>query len=314
VNSGAAAALTQGQSAARHKPARRIRWGRHIEGYLIISPWLIGFLLFIAGPMLASLVLSFTTFDVLSDPRWVGLQNYQRLTTDDVVQVTLANTAIFTLMVVPAQIVVSLGLALLLNLPLRGIGLFRTFYYLPSVVPAIASALVWILVLNPDFGLVNGFLRSIHLPGPPWLTDPDSAKPTLAMMSLWYVGAQMLVFLAALQGVRQELYDSASIDGANVFQRFFNVTLPMITPALFFNLVTGVIHATQVFTLAFVATAGGPSNSTRFVVMYIYEQAFQSLRMGYASALAWLLCFIILVLTLMQFRASRWVYYEGEVR
>src|SRR5262249_51168963 len=142
---------------------------------------------------------SFTTFDVLSDPRWVGLQNYQRLTTDDVVQVTLANTAIFTLIVVPAQIVVSLGLALLLNLPLRGIGLFRTFYYLPSVVPAIASALVWILVLNPDFGLVNGFLRSIHLPGPPWLTDPDSAKPTLAMMSLWYVGAQMLVFLAALQ-------------------------------------------------------------------------------------------------------------------
>ena len=134
------------------------------------------------------------------------------------------------------------------------------------------------------------------------------------MMSLWYVGGQMLVFLAALQGVRQELYDSASIDGANVFRRFLNVTLRMITPALFFNLVTGVIHATQVFTLAFVATQGGPSGSTRFVVMYIYEQAFQSLRMGYASALAWLLCFIILVLTLLQFRASRWVYYEGELR
>jgi multiple sugar transport system permease protein len=313
VTSGPAVRLATTELHGR-RPARRIRWGRHLEGYLMVSPWLLGFVLFTAGPMVASLVLSFTNFDILSDPRWIGAANYQRLANDDVVRVTLANTAMFTVLVVPAQLLTALGLALLLNMPLRGIGLFRTFYYLPSVVPAIASALVWILVLNPDFGLVNGFLRALHVPGPPWLTDPDSAKPTLAMMSLWYVGGQMLVFLAALQGVRQELYDSASIDGANVFRRFLNVTLPMITPALFFNLVTGVIHATQVFTLAFVATQGGPSGSTRFVVMYIYEQAFQSLRMGYASALAWLLCFIILVLTLLQFRASRWVYYEGELR
>jgi multiple sugar transport system permease protein len=313
VNLGPAVRLATTELHGR-RSARRIRWGRHLEGYLMVLPWLVGFVLFTAGPMVASLILSFTNFDLLSDARWVGTANYQRLANDDVVRVTLANTAVFTLMVVPAQLVTALGLALLLNMPLRGIGLFRTFYYLPSVVPAIASALVWILVLNPDFGLVNGFLRTLHVPGPAWLTDPDSAKPTLAMMSLWYVGGQMLVFLAALQGVRQELYDSAAIDGANVFRRFLNVTLPMITPALFFNLVTGVIHATQVFTLAFVATQGGPSNSTRFVVMYIYEQAFQSLRMGYASALAWLLCFIILVLTLLQFRASRWVYYEGELR
>jgi multiple sugar transport system permease protein len=257
------------------------------------------------------LVLSFTNYDLLSEARWIGLRNYERLVEDDVVRITLVNTAVYTAMLVPTQIAVALGLALLLNLPLRGIGLFRTFYYLPSVVPALASALVWLLVLNPEFGMVNGFLRALGIPGFSWLTHPDSSKPTLALMSLWYVGSQMLVFLAALQGVQQELYDSASIDGAGSVQRFFNVTLPMITPALFFNLVTGIIHATQVFTLAFVAAGGGPANSTRFIVMYIYEQAFQSLRMGYASAVAWLLCFVILVLTLLQFRASGWVYYEG---
>jgi multiple sugar transport system permease protein len=289
----------------------RIRWRRHLEGYLIISPWLIGFVLFTLGPMLASLGLTFTTYELLSPPRWIGIDNYRRLLDDELFLATLYNTAYFTVLAVPAQLLLALGLALLLNLRLRGIGLFRTLYYLPTVMPAIAGVLLWVMLLNPDLGLVNNLLRLVGVEGPRWLTGTGSAKPALVLISLWYVGGQMLVFLAALQGIPQELYEAASIDGANVFGRFLHVTLPMLSPAIFFNLVIGVIHASQTFTLAFIATGGGPVNSTLFLALYVYEQAFQGLRMGYAATLAWVMLLVILVLTVVQFGFSRWVYYEG---
>jgi multiple sugar transport system permease protein len=299
---------------ARRPSVRRIRWRTHLEGYLFIAPWLIGFLLFTFGPMVASAVISFTNFDILTPARWAGLANYIRLSNDRLFFNTVYNTLFYTILAVPTQLLIALGLALLLNMRLRGVGVFRTLFYLPTVVPSVAGVLLWVMLLNPDFGLFNRLLWSIGLPGLPWLTDTTTAKPALVLIGLWYVGSQMLVFLAALQGVPSELYDAAHIDGANAFNRFRNVTLPMITPALFFNLVVGIINASQTFTLAFIGTGGGPANSTKFLVLYIYEQGFQSMRMGYASALAWALLLFILVLTVLQFRLSRWVYYEGAAR
>jgi multiple sugar transport system permease protein len=294
--------------------ARPIRWRTHLEGYLFIAPWLIGFVLFTLGPMIASAVISFTNFDILTPARWAGLANYARLINDRLFLNTVYNTLFYTILAVPTQLVIALGLALLLNMRLRGVGVFRTLFYLPTVVPAVAGVLLWVMLLNPDFGLFNRLLWAVGLPGLPWLTDTTTAKPALVLIGLWYVGSQMLVFLAALQGVPPELYDAAHIDGANAVARFRNVTLPMITPALFFNLVVGIINASQTFTLAFIGTGGGPANSTKFLVLYIYEQGFQSMRMGYASALAWALLLFIMVLTLFQFRLSRWVYYEGSAR
>jgi multiple sugar transport system permease protein len=294
--------------------ARPIRWRSHLEGYLFIAPWLIGFLVFTLGPMIASALISLTSFDILSPAKWIGLGNYARLMGDRLFYTSIYNTLFYILLAVPAQLVVALGLALLLNLRLRAVGVFRTLYYLPTVVPSVAGVLLWVMLFNPDLGLVNRLLRFIGLPGLPWLTDTTTAKPALVLISLWYVGSQMLVFLAALHGVPAELYDAAHIDGANVLARFRHVTLPMITPALFFNLVVGIINASQTFTLAFVGTAGGPANSTKFLVLYIYEQSFQSMRMGYASALAWALLVFIMLLTLVQFRLSRWVYYESAAR
>jgi multiple sugar transport system permease protein len=292
----------------------RIRWRAHLEGYLFIAPWLIGFVVFTLGPMLASALISLTSFDILSPARWLGLGNYDRLIKDRVFLNTVYNTLFYTILAVPTQLGVALGLALLLNLRLRGVGVFRTLFYLPTVVPSVAGVLLWVMLLNPDFGLFNRILWTLGLPGLAWLTDTTTAKPALVLIGLWYVGSQMLVFLAALQGVPAELYDAAHIDGANVFARFRNVTLPMITPALFFNMVVGIINASQTFTLAFIGTGGGPANSTKFLVLYMYEQGFQSMRMGYASALAWSLLIFIMLLTLLQFRLSRWVYYESAAR
>jgi multiple sugar transport system permease protein len=292
----------------------RIRWRSHLEGYVFIAPWLLGFLLFTLGPMLASALISLTSFDILSPAKWLGLGNYDRLVKDRVFLNTVYNTLFYTILAVPTQLMVALSLALLLNLRLRGVGVFRTLFYLPTVVPSVAGVLLWVMLLNPDFGLFNRILWTLGLPGLAWLTDTTTAKPALVLIGLWYMGSQMLVFLAALQGVPTELYDAAHIDGANVFARFRNVTLPMITPALFFNLVVGIINASQTFTLAFIGTGGGPANSTKFLVLYIYEQGFQSMRMGYASALAWSLLMFIMLLTVIQFRFSRWVYYESSAR
>jgi multiple sugar transport system permease protein len=294
-----------------------------LTGYAFISPWIIGFLLFTAGPILASLLISLHSWSLLSTPEWVGLENYTRIVSEDGLFATsLWNTLYYVAFSVPLGISVALALALLLNRPMRGMGVFRTLFFLPSVTNIVAVSVLWIWVFNPEFGLLNSLLRIVGVDGILWLQSEQWAKPAFVVMSLWGLGGSVIIFLAALQGIPRELYEAASLDGAGSVRRFLHITIPMISPALFFSLVIGIIGSFQVFAQAYVMTGsaqpgseGGPNNATLFIVLYLYKKAFQEFRMGYAAALAWLLFFIILVFTILQTRLSRrWVYYEAEGR
>jgi multiple sugar transport system permease protein len=286
---------------------------RYLWGYLFISPWLIGFVVFTAGPFLASFVLSLTDWAVVGDFSWVGLSNYERIVTRDArFWKTLGNTAYYVIWHVPAVNLLALGCALLLNQKLRLIALYRTLFYLPSVTSGVATAVLWIWVFNGQYGVLNSFLRLFGIAGPNWLFDLRWSMNALIIMSLWTMGGAMLIYLAGLQNVPQHLYEAAIVDGAGAGQRFWHVTLPLLTPTIFYNVVIGIIASFQVFTAAFVMTGGGPADSTLFYVLYLYRVAFENLRMGYASALAWILFVIIIVFTIVQFVvARRWVYYEG---
>jgi multiple sugar transport system permease protein len=284
-----------------------------ITFYLFISPWLLGFLFFTLGPMVLSLYSSFTDWDLLTSPVWVGLQNYSDAFADALFYQSLKVTAIYTLLYVPLDLLGGLMLALLVNARMRGVRFFRTVFYLPTVFSGVVFVVVWLWMLNPRGGLINLALSQFGIEGPRWLMDPDLALYSLVMMSFWGWGRSMVIFLAGLQTIPGELYEAAAIDGANGWQQFYKVTLPLLTPTIFFNLVLSVIFTFQTFTSAFVATDGGPLDSTLFLVLYIYRQAFQFLNMGYASALAWILFAIILVLTLVVVRSQRfWVFYLGE--
>ncbi|HRF49867.1 MAG TPA: sugar ABC transporter permease [Anaerolineales bacterium] len=281
--------------------------------YLTISPWLIGLILFTAGPMLISLYVSFTDWDLLTAPTWVGLDNYARLLDDPRLWQSLKVTALYTAAYVPLELAGGLSLALLARPRLRGIGIFRTLYYLPSVLSGVAFVVVWLWLLNPRGGLINLMLAQVGIPGPRWLLDPQWALASLILMSVWGWGRTMVIYLAGLQNIPAELHEAAAIDGADAWARLRTITLPLLTPTIFFNLILSLISTFQTFTSAFVATDGGPLDSTLFFVLYIYRQAFQFLNMGYASALAWLLFAIILALTLIIFRSQDfWVYYAGE--
>jgi len=282
-------------------------------GYLLASPWFIGVLVFYLLPVFASVIISFLHWDLLTPPVWKGVDNYSfMLTQDRIFWKSLGNTIYYTVFGVPIQLSFALSLALLLNQKVRGIAVFRTIFYLPSVTSGVAVAVLWTWLLHPDLGIVNEFLRAVGLPAPRWLYSVTWAKPALILMSLWSVGGTMIIFLAGLQGVPQHLYEAAKVDGAGRWRQFRSVTVPMLTPAIFFSLVTGVIGALQVFTEAYVMTGGGPAESTLFYVYYLYNNAFVYLKMGYASAMAWVLFWLILGLTALQFAyANRWVYYEG---
>ncbi|MFN8495549.1 MAG: sugar ABC transporter permease [Caldilineaceae bacterium] len=319
------AAIHKGQGGVQQPP----RWqslfhnlqkrkGREaLEFYLLILPWLIGFLGLTAGPMLYSLFLSFTEYDLFNPPQWVGLQNFSHLFYDpfpmSVFWKSLGVTAYFTFLSVPVSVAGSLLLAVLLNTKVKGVALYRTLFYLPSLTPAFASALLWVWIFNAKFGLANAFLHSLGLPELRWLTDPKLVIPSFVLMGLWGLGGNtMIIFLAGLQGVPAHLYEAAEIDGANWWHRFWSVTLPQISPTIFFNVVLGIIGSFQVFTSAFLMTGGGPEYSTYFLVLYIYQEAFKALHMGRGATLAWILFVILLFFTLVQFWLSkRWVYYEG---
>lgn len=291
----------------------------HRQGWLFVSPWVIGFGLLTAGPMLYSLYLSFTSASLLSPPEWVGLENYRRMAADPLFYRSLGNTAFYAVLGVPLGLLLALGLALLLNAPVRGLGFFRTLFFLPSVTNTVALSLLWLWLLNPEFGLINTALRWVGIEGPLWLQSAAWAKPALVLMSLWTAGGQAVIFLAALQGVPRELTEAAAIDGAGPGRRFFAVTLPMISPALLFNFIMGLVGALQVFTQAFVMTGGvqpgsegGPNQATLFIVLYVYKQAFQEFNMGYASALAWALFVLIAGGTALAWRLARdRVHYES---
>lgn len=286
------------------------------DGYSFALPWVFGMLILTLYPMIFSLAMSFSKWDVLSTPEFVGLDNYRRLFLDDeLYRTTLKNSLFYAFFQVPIFIVGSLSVALLMNQRVRGIRIYRTLFYLPAVLAGPAVLLLFLYIFDPNLGVINEVLRQVfHLSRPPlWFQHELSAKPTFILISLFGVGTSMIIYLAALHAVPAHLYEASEIDGANRWSKFRNVTLPMITPAIFFNLILGIIGAFQIFDEVFVVTKGGPLNSTFFYAYYIYWVAFLNLKMGYASALAWVLLVIIMVLTLIQFKlAGRWVYYEGE--
>jgi multiple sugar transport system permease protein len=301
-----------------HTNVRRARWisRTDIIGYLFIMPWIIGFVVFTAFPFIASLILSFTNWEVVGDWKFVGLANYERMITgaDQLFVRSLTNTAYYVIFHVPGVQIIALLMAMLLNQPLRGISVYRTIFYLPAVTAGVATAYLWAFIFSNNGGLLNAALGWVGIEGPNWLYSMEWSMPALIIMSLWNVGTAMLIYLAALQSVPAHLHEAAKIDGANVLHRFRHVTLPMITPATFFNIVLGIIGSFQVFTAAFIITAGGPANATLFYTLHLYRVAFEGLKMGYASALAWFLFLMILAVTVVQLLMARmWVYYEGEV-
>jgi multiple sugar transport system permease protein len=294
----------------------RLQQREAIWGYIFLLPWLIGLIVFILGPILASAYFSLNEYDVLSPPRWVGLDNYKRaFFEDNQFWPSLWRTLLFSIVVVPLGLLGSLALALMLNQGAKGTNVFRTVFFLPSLTPAVALALLWTWLFHPSVGPINVALGWFGIPGPGWLASKEWAMAALIIISLWASvgGNYMLIFLAGLQGVPQELYEAAEIDGAGSWARFRAVTLPMISPTILFNLILGVIGALKVFTLAFVATEGGPSYATWFLALHIYRQAFEYFRMGYGSALAWIFVVLLLFFTYLQMNWSRrWVYYAGE--
>jgi len=280
---------------------------------LFICPWLVGFLIFTAGPMLTSLYLSFHKYD-LSSIKYVGGENYRRLFAEDpLFWKALKNTLFYAVVSVPLGLIGSLSIALLLNQNVRGQKIFRTCFYLPSLVPAVAASLVWQWVFNADNGILNTILEKVGLPGPQWLQDERFTPWAFAIMSLWGVGGgRMIIFLAGLQGIPDSYYEAARLDGAGSWTCFRSVTVPMLSPVIFFNLVLGIIGSFQLFTTAYVMTGGGPNHSSLYYALYLFQNAFQYLKFGKASAMAWILFAILLALTYIQFRTSkRWVYYEG---
>lgn len=290
-----------------------------VWAYLFISPWIIGFFVFTVGPMLASLYFSATEYNVIDPPEWVGLANYHRLFLNDpLFWHSLKVTLNYALMALPLGLLIGFFLAILLNQKIPGVNLWRTVYFLPSVVAGVAVTLLWIRIFNTRIGILNPFLEKVFgIKGPGWLQDPDWALPALVIMGLWGIGGSMIIYLAGLQGIPTTLYEAATLDGANTWQRFQNVTLPMMTPVIFYNLVLGMIGSFQYFTEAYVASGGegGPVRSTLVYNLYLYQNAFKFFDMGYASALAWILFLIVLILTVLVFRSSDfWVFYEGEIR
>jgi multiple sugar transport system permease protein len=280
--------------------------------YLCVLPWILGFIIFTAGPLIASIFISLTRWDFISPSVFVGLKNYQDTLNDELFFKSMQVTTVYTVLSVPLGLVGGLLIAWLMNQKLWGIALFRTFFYLPSVIAGVAVALLWQWIFNPNYGMINAVLSMVGIHGPNWIYAEDWVIPSFVIMSLWSVGAPMIIYLAALQGVPTELYEAASIDGAHALRKFWSITLPMISPVILLNLIIGIINSFQIFTSVYVMTQGGPNNGSLFFVLYIYRHAFQYFNIGYASALAWILFIVIMVFTLIVFRSSRaWVYYEG---
>jgi len=284
--------------------------------YICISPWLIGFLVFTLGPMLFSLYFSFTDWNMFQTPNFIGFKNYIRLfTRDRIFPKALMNTFYFAGISVPLSLFLATLLSALLNRKLKGMRWFRTIFYLPALIPAAAMSMIFLWVLAPNTGLLNQFLSVFGIKGPAWLLDASTVKPALIIMSLWSVGNNILLLLAGMQGIPHELYEASKLDGASGPQTFFKITIPMLSPILFFNLVMGVIGGLQTFTQVYIMTAGGPNNASMMMVPYLFHHAFEAYRMGYASAIAWVLFLIIVGMTLIVFKSSSmWVFYESEVR
>lgn len=306
--------MTATANAPRARGMSKVERRNQLMGMLFISPWLIGFLLFALFPLVASLYYSMTNYDFIRQPQFIGLTNYVRLfTIDPDFWTVMYNTLYYVGFGVPLGVAVAFLIANLLNSNIKGRTLFRSVIYIPSIVPAVCTAMVWLFILNVQFGAINGILKTLGMSTIPFLSSPALAKPSLILIYVWAQGTAVVIFLAALQDVPRSLYDAALVDGANAWARFWNVTVPMCTPVILFNFIMGIIVAFQDFTLPFVLTGGGPMKSTEFYVVSLYRNAFVQFSIGKASAMAWILFLIILLFSVILFRSSaRWVYYGGE--
>jgi|WetSurMetagenome_2_1015567.scaffolds.fasta_scaffold322221_1 multiple sugar transport system permease protein len=312
-NSVSPAVASPDQQVRRRKWAMNNQLRENISGYLFAAPWLLSLILLTAYPIGASIYYSFTQYTVLKPAIWVGLANFQEILKDELFWKALYNTTYYAVFSVPLGLLTAFWLGILLNQKIPGRAFFRATFFLPSIVPVVAASIVWAIILQPQFGLINDLLGRVGLYKPPWLTSPLWSKPAFILMSLWGVGPTTIIFLAGIQDIPQHLYEAAEIDGANALDRLFAVTLPMLSPTIFFNLVTGIIGAFQVFAQIYIISDGGPLWSTLMYVYYLWRQGFQYFKMGYASALALILFVIILALTMVVILTSRrWVYYEGE--
>lgn len=295
-----------------HRKGLSRRQKEAIACYLFIAPWLLGFIIFIFVPMIASAFLSLTQFSIMSPPKWIGGANFVKMVHTPLFWQSLRNTLFMVALDLPLGLLASLAAAVLLNQKLRGINIFRTIFYLPALIPAIANVLLWVWIFDKDSGILNVFLKLIGLAPQPWLTDPSWAKPSLIIMNLWGLGGAMLIYLAGLKGIPSELHEAGKIDGATPWQAFWKITIPLLTPTILFQLVIGVIFEFQIFTQGYIL-GGGPDFSTTFYVLELFNNAFRYLKMGYASAMAWVLFSITLIITLLVFRSTPyWVHYEAE--
>jgi multiple sugar transport system permease protein len=308
-------AVVMSGETARMQP-RRISYARQeaLAGIVFAAPWLLNLVFLTFIPLAASLYFSFSEYQIVRAPVFWGTRNYVTLFTNDRLFIkSLWNTVYMVLLGVPIRMVLGMGIALLMNTKVKGRALFRTMYYLPSQVSGVAFAMLWGFLLNPQYGVVSNVIWSFGVRPPLWLADPQWVKPSFVIMSLWGVGGTMIIWLAGLQSIPEVFYEAAEIDGAGRLRRFATITLPLLSPTTFFVLVTGIIGTFQIFTQAYVLTAGGPADASLFYALYLYQQAFQFFKMGYASAMAWVLFMLIMGLTLLQLRMARsWVYYEAE--
>jgi multiple sugar transport system permease protein len=288
----------------------QLKWG-----YIFIAPCIIGLFLFNFGPMLFSLAMSFTEWDVITAPRFIGFENYIQMWKEPIAGHSLRVTLYYTFLSVPLITVITFLLAVLLNTGVKGISAYRTIFYIPSIVPAVASAAIWMFIFDPMFGLLNSVLRAFSLPPQSFIYSEEGVIPCLAIMSVWAAGNTVVIYLAGLQGISRELYEAADLDGVNVFQRFFRITVPLMTPIIFFNTIMAIINAMQTFTQVYIITngQGGPNNASLVYTMLLYRTAFKFQHMGYASAMSWILFLVIAVLTVIVFRSSdKWVFYENK--
>jgi multiple sugar transport system permease protein len=318
-----AAATEEARAAERRRRRRRSAWRRQLLALAFMSPWIIGFCAFFVYPVVSSLYFSFTKYDILTDPVWVGLDNYRFMfTADGRFWTAVYNTAWIVAVIVPLQVAFGIATATVLIRVKQGLGFYRTVFFLPTMVPLVAAALGFVYLLNPG-GPVNAVLGFLHLPEPLWFRDPAWAKPGLALMGLWMVGQTMIIFLAAQLDVPRQLYEAADLEGAGPFQRFRHVTLPMISPVIFFSVIIGVINGFRYFTEAYVVSkagdwdnpVGSPQDSLLFYTSHLYNQGFEGFHMGYAAALSWVMFVVIMVCTLGLIRSSRrWVHYQGGFR
>ena len=285
-----------------------------LAGYVFASPWLIGFCVFLAYPLLASVYFSFCDYSVLKTPVWVGFDNYRQLFKDELFWTSLKNTFYYAAVALPAGLVTALILAMLLNAKAKGMVVYRTIFFIPSLVPQVSLAVLWLWVLDPEHGIVNSLLGKFHIHGPNWLGDPAWSKPAMVLMGLWGIGNAMLIYLASLQDVPTHLMEAADLDGANGWQKTRNVTLPMISPVILFNLIMGIIGSLQVFTTPYIMFPNGtPAHATYFYTMYLFDNAFRYHKMGYASAMGWIMFIIIFALTMLSVKLSqKYVHYQGS--